>query len=200
MDANGDVLARQGDRTVAGFKKSQRALTVLSKHDKPGVSKDRLVTAAVYIARLELGKFDLAEATATARGLDLDQKQKSIYDREITNLEVADLYAKARKSRDYSALGARFVKMKQAGKVATGSWSRSFWSQIMNHAQTRRDAKQYEEAYARYKAILGNDKRYQRLFERYDSVLEALENGEPIPKPPRRPAVRIQRAGGVKKN
>jgi hypothetical protein len=199
MDARGEVLAKQTERTVAGFRKSQRALSVLTTLDKPSLRKDKSVAAAIYIARLELGKFQLTEATAKAKDLDLDRRQQSIYDREITNLEVADLYAKARESRDYAKLGAKFVAMKTAGKIPTGTWSRNFWSQIMNHAQTERNAKLYEEAYGRYKTILGADKRYQRLFDRYDSVLEALRNGDEIPRPVRRRAVRIQRAGDVKK-
>lgn len=199
MNDAGEVLAKQSERTVAGFKKSQGALSVLTKLDKPNLLKDKSVAAAVYIARLELGKFQLSEATAKAKNLRLDQKQKTIFSREITNLEVADLYAKARANRAYANLGQKFVDMKKAGKIPTGSWSRNFWSQIMNHAQTKRDAKLYEESYGRYKTILGADKRYQRLFDRYDAVLEALQNGDEIPQPERRPAVRIRRAGGPKK-
>jgi hypothetical protein len=182
MDESGEVLAKQRERTVAGFKKSQRALALLAGLDKPNLSKDKPVAAAIYIAKLELGKFELAEATTRAKDLELDEKQKIVFDREITNLSVADLYAKARQNRDYASLGAKFVDMKKAGKIPTGAWGRNFWSQIMNFAQTKRDVKLYEEAYGKYKALLGGDKRYQRLFERYDAVLEALKNGDQIPR------------------
>ena len=48
----------------------------------------------------------MAEATARAKDLEFDKKQKIVFDREITNLSVADLYAKARQNRDYASLGA----------------------------------------------------------------------------------------------
>ncbi len=67
------------------------------------------------------------------------------------------------------------------------------------HAKTKRDAKLYEESYDKYKVILGNDQRYKRLFDHYDEILEALKNGDEIPQPRQRRAIRLQQAGGVKK-
>ena len=199
MDAGGKVLAKQGERTVAGFEKSHRALATLAELDKPNLMRDGPVKAAVFIAKLQLGKFSLGSAGTRRGPLSLDKAQQKIYDQEIVNLTVSDHYDKARQNRDYTGIGPKFVVMKNAGRIPTGIYSRNFWSQIMLHAKKERDAKLYEESYREYKNILGDDKRYQRIFDRYDATLEALKNGEPVPGSQRRAAVRSRRAAGAAK-
>ena len=102
MNESGEVIAKQTERTVASFKKSSHALNLLAKLDKPNLLGDTSVAAAVFIAKLQIGKFDLAQATAKSQGLELDNAQRRILRAELTDLSVADIYKRARQNRDYS--------------------------------------------------------------------------------------------------
>lgn len=184
MDATGEVIAKQRARTVRDFAKSSHALNILAGSDKSNPTKEAV--AAVFIARLELGRMSLKDATAQRRTVDLNESQQKAYHEEITNLTVADLYDKARRDRDYSHLGPRFVAMKEASQIPTSTYQRNFWSQLMQHAQKEGNAKLYEESYREYKKSLGDDRRYRRIFARYDEVLAALKNGKEVPQPHRR--------------
>lgn len=186
MNAKGEVLSEQSDRTVAGLEKSRHALSTLAKLDTPDRAKDKSVAAAIFIARLELGRFGLRDAKARRRSLDLDEPQTRVYSQEIVNLTVSAHYAEALRDRDYTSLGPKFEAMMKAGQIPTGTYSRNFWSRIMQHAQHERGAKLYEASYREYKKLLGDGESYRRIFARYDAVLEALKNGQAIPRPPNR--------------
>ena len=66
---------------------------------------------------------------------------------EPINLEVDQIYADARKNGSFVQLGDKFLVMKNAGRVPTSKYPQlRFWTQIMNLAQKKRDAKLYAEA------------------------------------------------------
>lgn len=192
LDQEGEVLARQGERSVAAFTKSVHALELIKRLEKPAANGDKSAKAALFMAKLDLGKFDFKSAKVASASLKLNAQQRKALDSSLVNLEVDQIYAEARKNRSYGELPAKFLAMKNAGRIPTSKYpTLRFWTQIMNLAQKNRDAKLYEEAMKAYHVAAGNSETYKRIRARHDSILDALQNGKEIPVPTRRRAVRL---------
>ena len=198
MDHEGEVLSKQGERSVAAFRRSVAALESMKRLEKDVAKGDESAKAALFIAKLELGKFDFHGAKTASASLQFDDQQRQTLKTVLTNLEVDQIYADARKEGSFATLGTKFLAMKKAGRVPTSKYPQlRFWTQIMNLAQKQADAKLYEEAMKAYHAAAGNTKVYQRIRDRHAKVLEALKAGRPVPVPSRRATRLIP--GGAKK-
>ena len=192
MDQQGTVLAKQGERSVPAFRRSVRALESIKRLEKAAAEGDQAAKSAMFIARLNLGKFDFRSAKAAGASLQLTTAQQGILDATLVNLEVDQIYADARKNGSFVQLGDKFLVMKNAGRVPTSKYPRlRFWTQIMNLAQKKRDAKLYAEAMKAYHQAAGNSKTYQRIRDRHAKVLEALRAGRAVPVPTRRARILV---------
>jgi len=182
MDHNGDVLSKQGERSVAAFRRSVAALDSIKRLEKVAAQGDVAAKASLFLAKLSLGKFDFKSARVASASLKFDDEQKKAVAAAMTNLEVDHIYADARKEGSFAQLGAKFLAMKKAGRVPTSRYPQlRFWTQIMNLAQNQADAQLYEEAMKAYHAAAGDSKVYQRIRDRHAKVLEALKAGRPVP-------------------
>ncbi len=193
MDAEGNVLTKQGERSVDGFERTANALGQLKRYEAKAAKGNVKAKKFVFLAKLDLGMLKLDEAKT---GLDdvkgLSAKETKHAKQAITNMEAGEIFKKYRRDRMKQA--ELFLAMKEKGQVPTGFAARYFWSGIMSHAQAAKDAGLYKEALLAMKKALNNDKRYQAIFDRWDTILNALETGKEIPAPPsRRRAARIRK-------
>ena len=182
LDPQGEVLARQGERSVTAFRKSVQALELIQRLQVDAAKGDEAAKAAVFLAQLDLGNFNFNTAQAASASLKLDAQQQQTLAIALVNLEVDHLYAEARKDRSYADLAPKFLAMRKAGRVPTARTTRlRFWTQIMNSAQQSRDAKLYEEAMTAYQAATANSRTFQLIRDRQAKVLAALKSGREIP-------------------
>ncbi|MEC7583422.1 MAG: hypothetical protein VYE77_03830, partial [Planctomycetota bacterium] len=88
LDAEGEQLASQGDRTVAGFRKTGDALIALQKLEKADRTEEQEVE--YFLARVALGQMDLAAAKEAAKKLKANDELAAQIDAALLNLEIED--------------------------------------------------------------------------------------------------------------
>ena len=186
MDAEGEVIAKQGGRTVTALEKSVGALDVLAKLKNTDLTKDKSAAAASFIARLQLGKIEYADAKEEAATLELSEKQKAGVNAEFTNMEAMEIYQTARKERDFASLGSKYKKMFDAGRIPTGNLAGFFWNQLLNYAMKEKDAELFGKALDPFKKLNSKNERAKPMLEWYDAVHAALKSGEELPPRPSR--------------
>jgi hypothetical protein len=173
MDAEGEVIHTQGDRSVAGFQRSFTALDVLAKIDEKAAADDPAAATKLFLAKLALDKFEFEAAVAERAKLTAVTDEEALEIEEmLTNLEVQHVMKEA--GRDRAAAGKRFAAMYADGKVPTGFAARAFFSAIMAHAEAEGDADLFEQAMDAMKEALDHDPRYKRYYDEWAKTLEKL--------------------------
>lgn len=174
MDASGDVITNQGDRSVEGFQKTLGTVRdYLALEKKAQGSSDAKAQAQLFLAKLDLGKMTPDEAKERMGEVTLDAAQKKQAEQQILNLEVTATMSSIRSREAMAEAGAKFAEMKRAGRVPTGDAMVPFWNGIMMHADQNGDAKLFEEALNKLKAELKGP-RFQRMFQQAEKRLEEL--------------------------
>lgn len=175
LDAEGDKLASQGDRTVAGFRKTGSALIALQNLEKADRTEEQEVE--YFLARIALGQMDFAAAKEAAKKLKANDELAAQIDAALLNLEIEEKL-KAVRTRDEAAeTGKEFAEMVKAGRAPTakGINTAQFWMMVSEHAYDESDAKLFEQCVNQVKAALGDNKRYARVFQMLDQRLAELK-------------------------
>ena len=175
LDAEGEQLASQGDRTVAGFRKTGDALIALQKLEKADRTEEQEVE--YFLARVALGQMDLAAAKEAAKKLKANDELAAQIDAALLNLEIEDTMKNVRTRDDAAAAGKAFAKMVKDGRAPTdkGVNTAQFWMMVSEHAYDESDAKLFEQCVTQIKAALGDNKRYARVFQMLNQRLEELK-------------------------
>jgi len=200
LDAEGNVTAKQGERTVAGFTATADKLAKLKELEAKAKPGDVLAAADLLIARLELGNLDLmaAKKAVAALGRVDDARQKTI-DQELVNLEVSESLQTIRSQEDMEARQKTFAEMLAAGRVPTGLAARSFYSLVLSYAEKQRDAKMFAQALDGLEQSLPDKKQYAAQLEKMHKKLEELKSGAPPAKDaPKKDAQKPKQPAGGK--
>jgi hypothetical protein len=176
MDAEGNVVAKQGERTVAGFQVRLAAckayLELAAKH-KAG---DESVAADLLIARIELDQVDFAAAKQEAETLGrVDAAKQKKIDGLLLDLEVFSIVRSARAPAAAKESGAKFLEMMKAGRVPTGPIARNFYAWILPVAEAAGDAASYEQALTGFKQFVGDNRAMQEAVELFEQRLAKLK-------------------------
>lgn len=176
LDAEGNVLATQGDRSVAGFRKTQAAIGAYDALSKKLAAGDKAVAADLLLAGIDLGKVKFEEAKATAGGLGkLNAETQKKVDVALLNLEVADAMSTVRSQEAAIEAGKKFATMLDAGRVPEGNAARNFFMMILQAKEAEKDAAGYEKALNSLKKAFGDDQRMKRAIEQADAKLKQLK-------------------------
>ena len=182
LDEKGAVLDVPREHTVRNLAETWQALSILRRLQP--AKDDARAQSAVLLAKVRLRRLSVAEAVSKRSELQMTKVQDARFREAIADLEIETVLAEARRTRDFAGVGPRFAAMLEAGRIpAASNNANRFWSQLMAHAQDKRDAKLYARSYGAYRELLGDDPRHARQFARFDAILEALKNGDEIPKP-----------------
>ena len=175
LDEEGNILARQGERTVAAFETTLKAVLDLRALEQKAKAGDTSGTADIVLAKLTLGsikKLDEAKAALAAAG-KLAPEQRKRADGLLLALEMNELATEARKPGSGIDLGARCAEWFTAGKIPSGD-ATMFYTSIMTHAERTKDPQLFERAFAGYKAMRGNDERFKVFYATSESRLARL--------------------------
>ncbi len=179
MDAEGEVLASPGDRSVAGFHKTLTALEAYLALKERADKGDKSVANELFVAELQLGKLDFAKAKtgyAALKGLSAEQRKH--IDAELVNMEVADVMGKVN-SRQLSPVEATETlgQMAKADRIPTGLYAPSFWSLVLQHADQNKDVKLFERGFIALKELLAGQGQYTEMLAEMAKNLEELKDG-----------------------
>lgn len=176
LDAEGKILAKQGERTVAGFERTLKNLQALDALAAKAAAGDVDAQADLLIAKCELGAFatkaDADKAIAAAG--KLDEKKARVLQGHLTQLEINELVAASRKPGSNVDLGATFAGWLAQGKVPAGD-TMSFYSAILTHAEKQRDAALFKKALEGYMSGRGSDPRFKVVADMNRSRLGRIE-------------------------
>jgi hypothetical protein len=178
MDEEGEVLTRQGDRSVAGFEQTLGTLESWQKAKAAAARGDANAKVELLIAEMALGKLELADADKQVAALGKKTKEQIERIRALRpNLELKELMAQARElGRD--GLAERVLTMKQEKRIPTGDQEANFWMQILQAGSAKQDASLVEEGLGELKRLKGGDKAYARFLESWQKRLEKMRGGE----------------------
>jgi hypothetical protein len=178
LDAEGNVTARQDERTVASFAATAGKLAKVMELEARAKPGDVPAAADLLIAKLQLGSLDLmaARKALAALGTMDDVRQKTI-DQELVNLEVDESMQTIRSQEDMEARQKTFAEMLAAGRVPTGVAARRFYSLVLSHAEKQRDAKLFAQALEGIEKSLPDPKQYARQLEEMHKKLDELKSG-----------------------
>lgn len=178
MDASGNVIAKQGDRSVAGFEKTLGLLTDVAKlrAEIDGGRKD--LGLKLLVAEWRLGGMDLeatkkrAEALPKRGAKEQEELDQLLFDAEI--LAVAGSTGDAEK---FEAAAAHFKKVLADGKRMPSEWAeRPFWSLLLRKADMEPpDPELYAQAVAAMKRIHGKNPDMAAYLEKIQARLAELQ-------------------------
>lgn len=149
MDDEGNVIAKQGARTVDGFEatlvKVQEYVAVKQKAAKGGADAEK----ALFLAQLDLDMLKPDELKARADKLKLTEAERTLVAQKLTDAEIVQLQrgVSGRKltGDEFAAKMAEFAKQ---GRRPSESQARQFWTGVLTAAAAQKDAALAEQAFA----------------------------------------------------
>lgn len=178
LDADGQVLTRLTERSVASFRKSLAKCEAFLAVDKRHRAGERGLETEVLIARIEMGGMTLTEAQeAAAKAGPLAAAPTARLANALLTLEVVEAFATVRTREDAAEVGKRFQKMWSEGRAPTGDAAPLFYSLILEAAAKAADAGTYEKALRIYEKVAPQGRGRERVLERMRQRLEELKKG-----------------------
>ncbi|MFM1870619.1 MAG: hypothetical protein RL398_41 [Planctomycetota bacterium] len=178
MDADGNVTAKQGERTVAGFEKTRGNLVAFADLEAKFKKGDKAAGVDALIAGMELGRYTAEDAKAMLPKLGkIPADKQAKIDGMLVNSEVDALMANVRTKEQAAEVGRKFAEMDKAGKVPSGRAALSFYSIMLETHEADKDAKAFEATLEKLKKLVEGERNADRVIKRYEATLEKLKNG-----------------------
>lgn len=149
MDDEGNVIAKQGARTVDGFEatlaKVQEYVAVKQKAAKGGAEAEK----ALFLAQLDLDMLKPDELKAKADKLSLSDADKALVAQKLTDAEVAALQREVSSRKlPNDEFAAKLLEIAKQGRRPSESQARQFWNGVLTAAAAQKDAAMAESAVA----------------------------------------------------
>lgn len=178
MDASGNVIAKQGDRSVAGFEKTLGLLTDVAKvrAEIEGGRKD--LGLRLLVAEWRLGGLDLTATQKRAADLPkLGAKEQEELDQLLFDAEILAIAGSASDAEKFEAAAAQFKKILAEGKRMPSEWAeRAFWNLLLRKADMEPpDVELYEKAVAAQKRMHAKNPDMAAYLEKIQARLAELQ-------------------------
>lgn len=174
MDADGNVLIKQGDRTVSGFEKTLTRLGERQELAKKAKAGDAKAEKQLFLVDLGLGTLSAEDIQAKAKKLTLSKQEQQQVDEALTDAEVAGIAAKARQLGPDKA-NEQVAEIAKSGRRPSEAQAYRFWAMTLQYAAKEKDAKLGEQAYAELEKAMGSDKRYDRMKPQLRKLLDQAQ-------------------------
>lgn len=174
MDADGNVLIKQGDRSVAGFQKTLDQLSERAELAKKAKAGDAKAEKQLFLVDLGLGTLSAEEIQAKAKKLTLSKEEQRQVDAALTDVEVSGIAAKSRQLGPDKA-NEQVAEIAKSGRRPSQAQAYRFWTMTLQYAAKEKDAKLGEQAYAELEKVIGDDKRYARVKPQLRKLLDEAQ-------------------------
>ncbi len=179
MDAEGEVLASPADRSVDGFNKTLNSVEAYLELKAKADSGDKSVANALFVAEVQLGKVEFAEAKTRYAALNgLSAEERKLIDQELLNMEVADVIGRVQSRQITSEEAtATLAELAKADRVPTGMYAPTFWSVVLQHADQNKDVVLFERSLAAMKELFAGQSQFEEALAQMEKRLKELKDG-----------------------
>jgi hypothetical protein len=183
MDAEGNVIGKPNDRTVASFASSRDALMSIDSVRAKAESGDKNAQVELLFLEFTLGNIKAEELTQAVEALAVHASAKQLARAKQVGLDarIYDLYV-ASFNDPNSGSSEKMIAMLQAGELPTpGSRSCSvFWSSIGAQAQKSGDTALLRRVSKGMRADLASDKQSQEMATNYERIATGLDERDTL--------------------
>lgn len=163
MDAEGDVITpHKKARSVDGFQETLADVNDFVRLEKMAEKGDKSAVTPLFIAKVKLGRYNFADATAKRKDLPSESKaQKKEIDKLMIGLEADSIISKINR-RDRSTLETatkKLLAMYKAGRIPEKHGM--FWFYLLQHGFKSEDPVLAEAAFKGVKEAFGKSIRQQ---------------------------------------
>lgn len=174
MDADGNVIAKPGGRSVQAFEATLSGAVVEFQQLKDAAADgDEEAQRNLFVKQVEFQHFasvdDARKAMAKVKGLS-DEQSKRI-ESMLTDQEFGAILSSVRSLNEAAAAGKKALPMLKAGRIPGGNNSLYFWLFIGKHAEAEKDAELLKRAISE----LEGNRRAARLVSDMKAALEKMD-------------------------
>ncbi|MBK8974516.1 MAG: hypothetical protein IPM29_01180 [Planctomycetes bacterium] len=177
LDADGNVIAKPGGRSVEAFQTALDedvaqwyALVSRAEQGDEDAKRD------LFVRRVELQHFDDVEAArAMMAGLGLDEATTARLDQALTEQEFGAILGKLAGPEDAAEGGRLVAEMRAKGRIARGSTAFYYWFLLGTHAAETKNVELLEEVVETMES--SDDRRTKQLAARFRPQLDELKKG-----------------------
>ncbi len=175
MDAEGNVIAKQGDRTVAGFRDTLEAVKAFQDLKARSAKGEKGLDFPLFLAEWELGTLNLEQVKSRIAAMPkLTPKEKAQAEQIAKDAEVQQLASTARDEASLLTVGQSFHDMLAAGYAPGPHAERIFWSLLLRWADMKENLADYEKAVAYMKKAYADEARMAEYLKGLDQRLAEL--------------------------
>jgi hypothetical protein len=135
LDADGNVLVKQGERSVKGFAATLQRLQRIDELRKQAASGGADAQRDLFLAELELGSLRADEIRARMDKLHLDDATRARVDRHLVDAELRELAARQRELGE-AAFGDAVAAIAKSGRRPTDAMATPFWQTTLTWCST----------------------------------------------------------------
>lgn len=125
LDADGNVVVKQAERSVEGFTATLQKLTAIAELRRKAASGGADVLRELFLAELELGSMRADDIRTRMDKLHLDVATRAKVDRYLVDAELRDLVARRRELGE-EAFADAVATMAKAGRRPTDAQAQPF--------------------------------------------------------------------------
>lgn len=165
MDASGNVIANQGDRSVKGFRETHAAVKSFQDLQARVAKGEKGLEFELFVAEWNLGTLDFDKAKARVEGMSkLSEEQRKQAKQIVQDAEVIQVSSGVRDETAADAAGKRFHEMFAAGYRPGPRAEARFWGMLANWADKNEKVDSLEQAVAwMSKTYADNERMAERL-------------------------------------
>ncbi|MDA1259264.1 MAG: hypothetical protein O3A20_01435, partial [Planctomycetota bacterium] len=147
MDAEGNLIAKQSDRSVKGFQTTLVAVTNFQDLQSRVKKGEKGLDFTLFVAEWDLGMLDYDKAKARVEGMGKLKDEQRVQAKQIVqDAEVLQLASAARSDEAADSAGRRFHEMLEAGYRPGERAARSFWGLLARWADVNEKISSLEQA------------------------------------------------------
>jgi hypothetical protein len=171
MEADGNVLGKPLQRTVAGFEKTMALLK--ERQELAGKPDDDATKARRFMVALGLGELKEQQVRDENGQLKLSPADRAEVELALVDYDFTAIQAKLTKKQLTPAQGDTLVaEMLKQGHIPSESRASGFWTMVLQYAAGVKDVKMAEQAFGELDKRYGKDERYARLQARWQKMLQ----------------------------
>jgi len=180
LDADGKVLAPQGDRSTAGFQKTYEQLATYLELKKKAAAGDAAAGIELALIETELGIIDFGELESKLQGKRLSKEQKARVDLLEVEAGVKDALALLRAGRgkpeSMTAAGKALYKFQKQGRAPESKQGRTiFFNILARYGQQTKNVVLMESSVKALDEIYKDEPRAKRFLAGLHKSLAALK-------------------------
>jgi hypothetical protein len=180
MDAEGNVLTRQGDRSVDGFKKTLDTLKSWQAAKKKAEGGDKAALKEVFLAELALGKLKAGDALVQLTKLEgLSKEEIAKAEETIHGLEVSEITANLRTPEDRAAAAVTLLGMHKAGSIPSGQPALRAYTVMLTWAMEKKRWKFCDELLPAFKAKTKDLPNIERMVKSMEDRIAKAKAADP---------------------